>query len=95
MAARGKRKFTAKIDWPVVAELEALLKANPQLPFKSTNEAIQHAVSEYTEQLKARLGQTRLDPQNPPPLDQLLGFIEKYYKGKQVVPPASKKGRLG
>lgn len=80
----------------MIEELDTLIKQNPRLGFKSTAEASQHAIVFFTEELRKRLGQHRLDPKNPPPLDELMGFIEHYYaerRDKQAPPPSAKRGR--
>lgn len=47
-------KYPAKIPYNVVEPLAELLKENPDLPYKSVNDAIKHAVAHFTEYLREK-----------------------------------------
>jgi hypothetical protein len=84
-----KRKFTVKFDWAVIAPLDALLKAHPELPYKSTAEAAQHAIAEFTKQLRRDL--TPSSDSHRPPLEDVLKFLEQHYKELRGKEPSQAK----
>lgn len=79
MAAQ-KKKFHIRFDWSVVAELDALLREHPELPYKSTADAAQHAIYRFTKDLKKELGLIPQEARDLPPMNELLSFIERFYK---------------